>query len=45
MEYEFYRFAEKNFDLVYKRSTENGKLRPKGYFYEKIYGPNGKIVK
>lgn len=45
MEYDFYKFVDKNFDLVYKRSIENHQLKPKGYFYEKIYGPNGKIVK
>lgn len=45
MEYEFYKFVEKNFDLILKRSAENNQLRPKGYFYEKVYGPSGKIIK
>lgn len=45
MEYDFYRFVDKNFDLLYKRSIEKNELRPKGYFYEKIYGPKGKIIK
>jgi hypothetical protein len=45
MEYDFYHFVEKNFEMMFTRAIENDKLKDKGYFYEKIYGPNGKIVK
>jgi len=45
MEFDFYNFIVKNFNLIYTRSITDGKLTKKNFFYEKIYGPSGKIVK
>lgn len=45
MEFDFYNFIVKNFNLVYTRAITNEKLTPKNFFYEKVYGPNGKILK
>jgi len=45
MEFDFYNFIVKNFNLIYTRSITDGKLTKKNFFYEKIYGPSGNIVK
>ena len=29
----------------YQNTFQDGKMKPRGYFYEKVYGPNGKIIK
>ena len=46
MEFEFYNFVKKIFDQEYTNTFDkDGKVKEKGYFYEKVYGPNGKIIK
>ena len=29
----------------YANTFQDGEVKSKGYFYEKVYGPNGKITK
>ena len=45
MEYEFYNFAKKIFDQEYANTFKDGHVKGRGYFYEKVYGPHGKIIK
>ena len=46
MEYEFYNFARKIFEQEYANTfDEDKKVKGQGYFYEKVYGPLGKIIK
>lgn len=45
MEYDFYNFAKKIFDQEYTNTFHDGEVKSKGYFYEKVYGPSGKITK
>ena len=44
MEFEFYDFAKKIFNEKFNRAiNENGKLIETQYYFEKTFGPNGRV--